>query len=43
MKMTEEALLEIATACSKQIGEMEPDDDNLNECRELYQNRLSES
>lgn len=35
--MTEEALLELAATYSKQIEEKEPDDDNLEECRELYQ------
>lgn len=37
LKMTEEALLELTATYSKQIDEMEPDEDNLDECRELYQ------
>ncbi len=37
MAMTEEELLELTATCFKQIREMEPDEDNLDECRELYQ------
>jgi len=37
MAVTEEALLELTATYSEQIEEMIPDDDNLDECRALYQ------
>lgn len=37
MTMTEEELQELTAAYSKQIDEMISDDDNHDECRELYQ------
>lgn len=37
MKMTEEELLELIATYSKPIKEVEPDEDNLDEFRELYQ------
>lgn len=36
--MTEEALLEFTETCFQQMKEIMPDEDNIGDCRKLYQN-----